>query len=131
MDDYLRSLGLADAPAVRAALEDLDVTTRAGWLSIAQDEEDLAEAIGALKQAHISLGDRNKMKRAHLHVPEPSVSAAPEPEPMALPAAMSKSKHELRQMLAIKLLTREECLAQLQALPMGETEALEWIEGVD
>ena len=59
------------------------------------------------------------------------MSAAPEPAPVALPAAMAKGKHELRQMLAIRMLTREECLAQLQALPMSETEALEWLEGVD
>ena len=78
LDSYLRSLGLRDAAAMGAALADLGVSTRADWLSIAQDEEDLAEAIGALKAAKVALGDRNTMKRAHLQ--QGGAAVAPQSE---------------------------------------------------
>ena len=42
---------------------------------------------------------------------------------------MAKGKYELRQMLAVGLLTRAQCLVKLQALLMSEAEALEWIQG--
>ena len=84
------------------------------------------------RRGTFTLRDGLQLASAQMASPLPSsqhMSAAPVPEPMALPAAMAKSKHELRQMLAIRLLTREECLAQLQALSMSEAEALEWIKG--
>ena len=85
LDSYLRSLGLRDAAAMGAALADLGVSTRADWLSIAQDEEDLAEAIGALKAAKVALGDRNTMKRAHLQ--QGGAAVAPQSPLQAAPAA--------------------------------------------
>ena len=56
-------------------------------------------------------------------------TAPPEPS-AATPRAMAKTKHELRQMLAVAQLTRKDCLTKLQALPMSEAEALAWIQGV-
>ena len=42
------------------------LSSQAGWLSVARDEEDLAEAMEALKAAAVALGDRNKLKQARL-----------------------------------------------------------------
>ena len=66
MDTYLRSVDIDDVGAVLAGLVGMGIATPAGWLAL--DADDRAEVIAGLKDAKVSVGDRSKMKKAHLQV---------------------------------------------------------------
>ena len=95
--------------------------------------------VTAAADQQLFAGDSVAEPEAQLQREAPSGGAAPREHNATtelklhngIPPVVSKSKHELRQMLAIGLITRKECLAKLQqVVRMSEDEAHEWIRSV-
>ena len=74
---FLDSLGLKQTSQVAAALDDVGIETTEGWLALTDGEFD--EAMAELKEAHVKLGDRQKLRLARSQSATHKSPSAPEP----------------------------------------------------